>query len=167
MNSDERIETGKYYYTEKKKTSAEVETHLVLPGETLWSISQKYGVRLASLKSKNRIRKDADLKVGMLLNLREPRKRGEDIPIIPIAQPVQQTKTVITTTVPEQRVPEPQPEKPSIKQPERVTHTVAQGETLFAISRKYGVSVENLKSWNSIGSQNIISVGQKLVILKP
>lgn len=167
MNSDERIETGKYYYTEKKKTSAEVETHLVLPGETLWSISQKYGVRLASLKSKNRIRKDADLKAGMLLNLREPRKRGEEIPIIPIAQPAPQTRTVIATTAPEQMVPEPQPEKPSVNQPERITHTVAQGETLFAISRKYGVSVENLKSWNSIGSQNIISVGQKLVILKP
>lgn len=167
MKSEVRIETGKYYYTERKKTSAEVETHLVLPGETLWSISQKYGVRLASLKSKNRIRKDADLKAGMLLNLREPRKRGEEIPIIPIAQPVPQTRTVIATTEPAHTVPEPQQEKSTLNQPERVTHTVTQGETLFAISRKYGVSVENLKSWNNIGSQNIISVGQKLVVLKP
>jgi membrane-bound lytic murein transglycosylase D len=167
MNSDERIETGKYYYTEKKKTSAEVETHLVLPGETLWSISQKYGIRLASLKSKNRIRKDADLKAGMLLNLREPRKRGEEIPIIPIAPPVQQSRMVIAPAEPEREAPEPQQVKPAVNQPERIGHTVAQGETLFAISRKYGVSVEDLKSWNNIGSQNIITVGQKLVILKP
>lgn len=169
MSEGDRIESGNYYYTEKKKTSAEVETHLVLPGETLWSISQKYGIRLSSLKSKNRIRKDSDLKAGMLLNLREPRKRGEEIPIIPISQPVQQNKAVIasseTKTV--EMKPSPQAERIPEAQPNRLSHTVAQGETLFAISRKYGVSVENLKTWNSIGSQNIISVGQKLVIFKP
>lgn len=169
MQSGERVETGKYYYTEKKKASAEVETHLVLPGETLWSISQKYGIRLAALKSKNRIRKDSDLKAGMLLNLREPRKRGEEIPIIPVSQPVQQNKTVIASseTKPLEVKPSVQNERTPEAQPDRVTHTVAQGETLFAISRKYGVSVENLKNWNGIGSQNIISVGQKLVIFKP
>lgn len=169
MSDGDRIESGNYYYTEKKKASAEVETHLVLPGETLWSISQKYGIRLAALKSKNRIRKDSELKVGMLLNLREPRKRGEEIPIIPISQPVQQSKTVIASseTKPLEVKPSVQNERITETQPDRVTHTVVQGETLFAISRKYGVSVENLKNWNSIGSQNIISVGQKLVIFKP
>jgi len=169
MSEGDRIESGNYYYTEKKKTSAEVETHLVLPGETLWSISQKYGIRLAALKSKNRVRKDSDLKAGMLLNLREPRKRGEEIPIIPISQPVQQNKAVIASseTNPVEVKPSTQADRIPEAQPNRLTHTVAQGETLFAISRKYGVSVENLKNWNSIGSQNIISVGQKLVIFKP
>lgn len=169
MESEERIEPGKYYYTEKKNASAEVETHLVLPGETLWSISQKYGIRLSSLKSKNRIRKDSDLKAGMLLNLRDPRKRGEEIPIIPISQPVQQNKTVIASseTKPVEVKPAPKSERIPEDESNRLSHTVAQGETLFAISRKYGVSVENLKTWNNIGSQNIISVGQRLVIFKP
>jgi membrane-bound lytic murein transglycosylase D len=174
LNSDAKIEIGNYYYTEKKKSSADVETHLVLPGETLWSISQKYGIRLASLKSKNRIRKDSDLKAGMLLNLREPRKRGEEIQIIPVTQPAppkstvvvaaetrtSESPTVVTTSTP--------PVETAVKnQPTRLTHSVSQGETLFAISRKYGVSVDDLKSWNGIGSQNIISIGQKLVIFMP
>jgi membrane-bound lytic murein transglycosylase D len=169
MENGERIETGKYYYTEKKKSSAEVETHIVLPGETLWSISQKYGIRLASLKSKNRIRKDADLKAGMVLNLREPRKRGEEIPVVPVNQPMPQNKTAVASaeSTPVEIKPGPINEPVKEAQPNRMTHTVAQGETLFGISRKYGVSVENLKSWNNIGSQNIISIGQKLVILKP
>ncbi|WP_111671332.1 LysM peptidoglycan-binding domain-containing protein [Algoriphagus litoralis] len=169
MENGERIETGKYYYTEKKKSSAEVETHIVLPGETLWSISQKYGIRLASLKSKNRIRKDADLKAGMVLNLREPRKRGEEIPVVPVNQPIPQNKTAVVSveSTPVETKPNTMNEPVKEAQPNRVTHTVAQGETLFAISRKYGVSVENLKSWNNIGSQNIISIGQKLVIFKP
>ncbi|WP_332914216.1 LysM domain-containing protein [Algoriphagus boritolerans] len=104
----------------------------------------------------------------MVLNLREPRKRGEDITILPISQPVQQNKSVIASaTKPVEAKPSTPTYPRETAQPNRVTHTVAQGETLFAISRKYGVTVENLKSWNSIGSQNIISIGQKLVIFKP
>jgi membrane-bound lytic murein transglycosylase D len=184
LDQNARIENGKYYYTEKKKTSAAVETHVVMPGETLWSISQKYGIRLSSLKSKNRIRKDSDLKAGMVLNLREPRKRNEDIQFVKVSQPAQpvrvQTASVETKptetratetreieTRPAQNTPQASSNSPSTSQAKRSTHTVSQGETLFAISRKYGITVEELKSWNNIGSQNIISIGQKLVIFKP
>jgi len=169
LEEAERIEAGKYYYTEKKKPSADVATHVVLPGESLWSISQKYGIKLAALKSKNRIRRDTELKVGMVLNLQEPRKRGEEIPIMNVPVPTSQRQVVAEVV----REPAPTPTVNQAKapsgtaEPSRITHSVAQGETLFAISKKYGVSVDQLKSWNNIGSQNIISVGQKLVILKP
>lgn len=168
MQEGERIETGRYYYTEKKKTSAEVDTHIVEPGETLWTISQKYGIRLASLKSKNRIRKDSELKPGMVLNLREPRKRGEQIPIFLTSQQAAPTVTTVSqSTPPAENLTQKPAEAPTLNQPERVDHTVRSGETLFAISKKYGVSVNDLKSWNNIGSQNLITVGQKLVIFKP
>jgi membrane-bound lytic murein transglycosylase D len=55
---------------------------VVMPGETLWSISQKYGIRLSSLKAKNRIRTDEDLIPGMMLNLQDHRKRGEDFVMV-------------------------------------------------------------------------------------
>jgi membrane-bound lytic murein transglycosylase D len=45
------------------------------------------------------------------------------------------------------------------------SHTVRAGETLFSISKKYGLSVDELKQLNGIGSQNLITVGQKLRIL--
>lgn len=173
LQEEESVEPGKYYYTEKKKTSAEVATHIVQPGESLWSISQKYGIRLATLKSKNRIRKDSELKPGMVLNLQEPRKRGESIPIVQVedAKPTQQTR--IETQAPP--VQETSTSSPSIEKEQEVEkpsstpkyHTVSQGETLFSISRKYGVIVDQLKSWNKIGSNNLISIGQKLIILNP
>ncbi|MDX5338074.1 MAG: LysM peptidoglycan-binding domain-containing protein, partial [Cyclobacteriaceae bacterium] len=170
MEEGERIETGKYYYTEKKKTSAEVETHVVQPGETLWTISQKYGIRLSSLKSKNRIRKDSDLKPGMVLNLQEPRKRGEEIPRVQVSPATETQRTVIA-----QNEPDPTPaqvETTSKTEEKKYTpsssyHTVSQGETLYSISKRYGVTVDQLKTWNKIGSQNIISIGQKLVIFTP
>lgn len=45
-------------------------------------------------------------------------------------------------------------------------HTVAKGETLYRISRQYGVTVQELKEWNNLSS-NLISVGQKLRVSKP
>lgn len=169
LDPGERIEAGEYYYTKKKKSKAEVEHHIVMPGETLWSISQKYGIKLSSLKSKNRIRKDSDLKVGMVLNLQDHRKRGEDIRVVNIKKAPPAQKAVVasnsSSTGPSQQERTSTASNSSSKG--KITHVVSKGDTLFAISKKYGVTVNDLKSWNNIGSQNIISIGQKLVIFTP
>ncbi|WKD84976.1 Autolysin [Polaribacter huanghezhanensis] len=44
-----------------------------------------------------------------------------------------------------------------------ITHTVQKGETLYSISRRYNISVQQLKKNNNL-SGNTISVGQKLRI---
>ena len=169
LDENDGIEAGKYYYTEKKKSKAEVAVHIVQPGETLWTISQKYGVKLSSLKAKNRIRKDSDLAVGMVLNLQDARKRGEVIEIVKDTPPVSLPKSDVAEANTRMEAEVDQKSKPAnpSQSPKTVTHTVSSGETLFAISRKYGVSVEELKTWNGIGAQNIISIGQKLVIYQP
>jgi membrane-bound lytic murein transglycosylase D len=82
MSKGDPIIAGHYYYLDKKAPKADVANHVVMPGETLWSISQKYGVRLAALKTKNRIRSDEDLAPGMVLNLQENRRRDENIVMV-------------------------------------------------------------------------------------
>ncbi|MDA0314221.1 MAG: LysM peptidoglycan-binding domain-containing protein [Bacteroidetes bacterium] len=158
----EQIEQGAYYYTQRKRPSAEVDTHVVEAGETLWSISQKYGIRLASLKSKNRIRKESDLRPGMVLNLKEPRKRGIEIPIYSEPDPVTSSPTQPTAQSKVEHTPS---QNVQTQTPAYSYHTVSAGETLFSISKKYALSVEELKQLNGIGSQNLITVGQKLRIL--
>ncbi len=44
-----------------------------------------------------------------------------------------------------------------------IIHVVKPGETLYRISRKYGVSVDKIKKWNKLPDE-IIEVGQKLVV---
>jgi membrane-bound lytic murein transglycosylase D len=167
MQDSEAVEKGAYYYTEKKRLSAAIETHVVQEGESLWSISQKYGIRLAALKSKNRIRKEADLRPGMVLNLRETRKRGEEIPVLlptttpTIAEPALAQPPAATSSV-EQASPIPQ--APTSHSTDSF-HTVRSGETLFSISKKYGLTVPQLKELNNIGEQNLITIGQKLRII--
>ena len=42
-------------------------------------------------------------------------------------------------------------------------HIVKPGETLFRISRQYGVTVEKVRKWNTL-PDDIIEVGQKLIV---
>ena len=43
------------------------------------------------------------------------------------------------------------------------SHTVEKGETLYRLSKQYGVSVEDLKAWNNM-TDNTIHVGQQVVV---
>ena len=44
-------------------------------------------------------------------------------------------------------------------------HTVAKGDTLYRLSKQYGVSVDDLKFWNNL-TDNTIHVGQQIVVIK-
>ena len=43
------------------------------------------------------------------------------------------------------------------------SHTVAKGETLYGLSKQYGVTVDDLKAWNNL-TDNTIHVGQQIVV---
>lgn len=174
LDEDEKVEAGKYYYTKPKKTKADVETHTVLPGETLWSISQMYGIKLSALRSKNRINNEGDIKAGMILNLRDFRPRGEAIPTVPVTEyrkiiansnnndlsspkeTTQPSNLAYNTSVPHSNQ----------VSTNKIMHTVGTGENLFRISQKYGVTVEDIRKWNNLPDNNI-RLGQKLIINKP
>lgn len=47
------------------------------------------------------------------------------------------------------------------------SHTVVAGETLFSISRRYNLSVEQLKTINKLSEGAVIHVGQKLIVSAP
>ena len=57
---------------------------------------------------------------------------------------------------------------PSVKKTATVkTHTVAAGDTLFSISRRYNLSVEKLRSINKLTEKTVIHVGQTLTVSSP
>lgn len=43
------------------------------------------------------------------------------------------------------------------------SHTVTKGDTLYGLSKQYGVTVDDLKAWNSL-VDNTIHVGQEIVV---
>jgi LysM repeat protein len=45
-------------------------------------------------------------------------------------------------------------------------HTVAAKETMYSISRKYGVTVDEIRQWNNLPNSTALSIGQELIIKK-
>jgi LysM repeat protein len=53
--------------------------------------------------------------------------------------------------------------KPSVAEPPSDLHEVIKGDTLYSISKKYNISVEDLKRKNNIPDFGI-TIGQKLIV---
>lgn len=51
-------------------------------------------------------------------------------------------------------------------QPTTVTHTVQSGDTLWLLAQRYGTTVSNLITWNNLGTNTTLNVGQKLIVKK-
>jgi len=70
----DRLETGEIVWLKKKRTKAPKEykkiPHVVQPGESMYTIAQKYGIRLKSLYKMNRLTPDYDIQVGDRLRVR-------------------------------------------------------------------------------------------------
>ena len=98
-------------------------THIVIPGETLYSIAKKYNVSVEDMKKMNPSAASG-LSIGDELQI-----PGKPVEAVLKRNDTQVTSTTTTTT-------------------SNTSHTVAAGETFYSISRKYNVSVDDLKSWN-------------------
>ena len=65
------------YYLKRKLNKAKVYYHTVKAHETLWSISQEYGVKMERIKKMNRMAKtENDLEEGRVLWLRKTRPKN-------------------------------------------------------------------------------------------
>ena len=78
---------GQVYYYKKKRAKAQAHYYVAQPGETLWSISQKFGIRLKKLMVKNRMREEKELQAGRVLWLRYIRPARIDIEYKEVEKP--------------------------------------------------------------------------------
>ena len=62
---------------------------------------------------------------------------------------------------------EKQTAQKTVKQPTAVTHVVKSGDTLYAISRRYQVSIDQLRTDNNLGKKSTLRPGQKLIVNPP
>ncbi len=121
------IIAGKVYYLKKKDKKAKVVYHVVKDGETLWDISQTYGIRLEYLMEKNRIETVQRLQKGRLMWLMETRPENTSVEYVlppqrttPEKEKPKKNEPIILTH--EIKTPKEEPTKPVIK--DTITTTV-------------------------------------------
>lgn len=65
------IEKGERIYLQPKRNKSKtVKTHVVVEDETLWDVSQQYGVKMKKILKRSNLPKDYQIKPGDTLNLR-------------------------------------------------------------------------------------------------
>lgn len=183
------VRPGKYYYLKRKKNKGQVHYHIVQPGETLWGIAQDYGIKLKKLLRKNRMREVVDLKVGRVLWLRFIRPKKIPVEYSEISIPVDNKKIPIPKRLAEMdkkltsierkpttrdlplresnlRIPTWKKPVPS-KGEELIIHQVQSKETLFSLSAKYQVEIDDILEWNNRTVQDTMKVGEELLIIIP
>ncbi len=119
----------------------DVTYHEVKSGETLYAISHIYGSNIYDLKVWNNLT-DNSISVGQKLIVAK------------------------TGTKPTKQAPETKKKKKEVKVSDSEFHVVQAGETLFSLSKKYEMSVDEIKELNDL-TDNSLSVGQSLRIKSP
>ena len=119
--------------------------HEVTKGETLYSLSKKYNVRVDLIISANPAIKDFSIAEGQIVK----------VPVDNIAK----------TNAPEPQVVQ-QKEQPknSTQNDSTIRHEIQPGETLSAIASKYRVKMSEIAEWNNLQSFDNIRAGQIILI---
>jgi len=118
-------------------------THTVQKGDTLYSISRKYGKTVQEITDANKI-DGTSIKVGQKLKIPGSEKSAPAAPAPAPATPsATKTQDLSAGTT---------------------TYTVQKGDTWYGISRANGLKVEELQKMNNADSSTQLKAGQKITI---
>lgn len=168
---DDILPKGQLIYLQLKRKIGFTEFHIVQMGESLYDVCQTEGIRFESLIKLNHLNGSEQPATGEKLYLQysapaapllmtgtKNRKSSNDIALIENPSPINGQKSFVSknsdTSIDEM-----------VTKLGFTTHQVTTKETLYSISRKYGVELEKIKEWNSLDSLNV-KIGQTLIIYK-
>lgn len=164
--------------------------HVVQPRETLFGISKKYNVQVDAIKALNKLPGD-EIAIGLrlVINPNQPAVKPDQEAVVPGYHQVQTGETLYsisklyntsvanikslnelsgdTIRVGEELIvvplndEQPREEKVNDTVSEEVYHLVKEKDTLYSISRKYGVSESDIRKLNQL-LDNTIQIGQRL-----
>ena len=156
--------------------------YTVKKGDTLWGISNQYGVNVSDLAKLNNVSADT-LKVGMVLTIPNSGGNNPDnmfMYTVKKGDSLWSISKIYSTSVEEikrinyltnntlyigqvLRIPEMYTKEEDMVVPSYINYKVVIGDTLYSISKEYGVSIDTIVSDNAL-KNNILSVGQNLKI---
>lgn len=157
-------------------------TYTVKPGDTLYGISNQFGVSVTELASLNNVNA-SNLRIGQVLTIPSSsgtnpnnmflytvksgdslysiaRKYGTTVDKIVSLNNLKTTNLSIGQVL---RIPETYTKEEDMTIPNYINYTVQKGDTLYSIARKNNVSVDTIIKDNALPS-NTLRVGQNLKI---
>ena len=131
-------------------TTKSDDTITVAKGNTLYSLARKNGMNVSELAKINNLQEPYTLSIGQKLTTRSGAVKQE-IPNVVSTEKITTKETV----------------KPTVaKRVDLMEITVQKGDTLYSLSRKYEIPVNDLAVMNKLSSPFTLSVGQKIKVPK-
>ncbi|MBQ8132755.1 MAG: LysM peptidoglycan-binding domain-containing protein [Bacilli bacterium] len=155
-------------------------TYTVKRGDTLYGISNQYGVSASELKRINNLTSDV-IQVGQVLQI--PTTTGTNpsstfLYTVKKGDSLYNIAKVYGTTVNEliqinqlkntnlsigQKLIVPESDETVTEKPSYITYTVKKGDSLYSIAKQYGTSIASIQKDNAL-KNNVLSIGQVLRI---
>lgn len=139
----EEAEEDQLVFLQRKRKAGASEFRIISRGETLYDIAQAEGIRMESLLAYNLLKPGMQPRAGEKIYLQ---REAPSMPALAGAEP-QKPDADITAAG------------------QYTVHVVQAKETLYSITRKYSVSVDDLLKWNNLPSSDL-RTGQQLRINK-
>lgn len=162
-----------YFSRKRGRYRGKQSTYKMREGEELIDVAQKFGIRLRSLRYKNRLKEGQEPATGEVIYLKSRRKRSDVVKLSSskLQRSNDRNQGTDQETVEELEINEiviahtEDIENPEVSDQGKghQTYTVQAGDTLYSISRKFNLSVYELKSKNTL-TDDTISIGQLLLI---
>ncbi|MGM0126161.1 hypothetical protein IGI37_003562 [Enterococcus sp. AZ194] len=131
-------------------SSSASQYYTVKSGDSVWAISNKYGISMSQLRSWNNIKNDL-IYPGQKLVVKKGTSTGSN----------NSSSGNTNTGSSNDNNSSSNDSSSNTSQ----TYTVKSGDSIWAISNKYGISMSQLRSWNNI-KNDFIYPGQKLIVKK-
>lgn len=144
---------------EEEKATTSGHRHLIKEGETLYSISKMYGIKVEELKKRNNLTHNS-ISHGQLLVIYDTEEEKTESKPLDTLNASLASKITSNITTEEKEEPESDTAAIDFKR-----YLVQAGETWNSIAEKVGVSIERLKDWNYPVS-DYLTIGQELLVPK-
>ena len=141
-----QLQPGDRIYLQPKRKNGDEKFHTVQQGETMLSISRDHGIHLEALYEKNLMVPGTQPAAGEIICLRETRKVSPQTSDSPSSQ-IDPMSSPLAENSADQ------------------FHLVTKGDTLYSISRKYNLTVDELIQLNHLYSHHVY-VGERLKVVK-
>ncbi|MFN0062379.1 MAG: LysM peptidoglycan-binding domain-containing protein [Myxococcaceae bacterium] len=149
--------------------------HRIQKGDTLSQIAKRYGTAPEPILQLNRLTSARRLRIHSDLVVPIPRRGselGEGAPVL--ARHISRARREgYVAPKPEDEVPAGTPRTPAspgevktetVDGKTRVTYTVQEGDSLWGIGQRFGVSVADLRQWNDLGPRAKLQLGKPVVL---